>query len=691
MRSYAELFQASGYAGRQDQFDDLIRLLDSELRLITPTDPEGTAENSELVAGQGLDGGHYQLTHDYFVHSLRDWLTQKQKETARGRAALQLAEAAADWNRRPVKRLLPSLFDFLRWRLLASARRWSDAERNMMAQAARQHVLRAIATCALLLLAAIAVAFSISAKHAEALREQLKTTIDAAQNNRGAAVPYAIRDLKKLPSPQVRAELQARYGRLPDNRKLGLAYARAEYGDVDVPFLVSQVKSAPVEEFDNLMTALGNSRVQARSHGLAEIKSSLERQDWHTAARLAIQALYLGEEHPALDLCRTDQRPDPIQRTIFIDEFPRWHGNLVRLLPTKQALEAVSFRSALCLGLAGISPDHLTADEQQAWQLRLTDWHQISPDPATHSAAEVALRRWQVDLQQIEPSSGPVGNRDWFVNSRGMTMLKISPGHFARHAPEIPDSAVGYRHDVKLTRAYYLSDREVSARDFFDFINDNDWPDTRRPLHWLARMKRYSSDPASIGAEYPVDFTSWLDAASFCNWLSAKENRSPCYLTTGRKLQPDDLREPQYEELEISGDGNGYRLPTEAEWEYACRAGTTSEFCCGADRLLLRQYAVFRSARLERRAMLFPNQWGLFDMHGNAYEWCADRYAPYVDADLIDPIVHSGWQRVFRGGSFLDAAESCRSANRNGLAPWVWARGTGFRVALSAEDNPTER
>ena len=156
-------------------------------------------------------------------------------------------------------------------------------------------------------------------------------------------------------------------------------------------------------------------------------------------------------------------------------------------------------------------------------------------------------------------------------------------------------------------------------------------------------------------------------------------------------MNPDDLREPTYVELEITNSGNGYRLPTEAEWEYVCRAGSTTDFSCGSDGMLLRQYAVFRSVQIEQRGTFFPNQWGLFDMHGNAYEWCADRFVPYPTADLIDPVVTTGFYRVFRGGGFLDASESCRSAQRSGLAPWVAARGTGFRVVLPVEAGPPAR
>src|SRR5262249_6103399 len=122
MRSQQELLQASGYGHRRRDFDDLLRILDSELRLLTPTDPEGkdAADPATVPAG----AKYYQLTHDYLVHSLRQWLTRKQKETRRGRAELLLADRASVWNSRPENRQLPSLLQWLQIRWLTAKKNW---------------------------------------------------------------------------------------------------------------------------------------------------------------------------------------------------------------------------------------------------------------------------------------------------------------------------------------------------------------------------------------------------------------------------------------------------------------------------------------------------------------------------------------------------------------------------------------
>ena len=144
MRSEAELREASGYAGRLRDFEDLIGILDRELRLITPTDPEGSVNESQS-SGEGDGHRFYQLTHDYLVPSLREWLTRKQRETRRGRAELRLAERAAIWEARPETRHLPSVPEWLSIRTLTHPGDWTEPQRKMMRRAGRAHGLRATA------------------------------------------------------------------------------------------------------------------------------------------------------------------------------------------------------------------------------------------------------------------------------------------------------------------------------------------------------------------------------------------------------------------------------------------------------------------------------------------------------------------------------------------------------------------
>ena len=145
MRSYAELLEASGYASRPKDFDDLIRILDSEIRLITPTDPEGKEADGDSAPQTRPGQKYYQLTHDYLVHSLREWLTRKQKETRRGRAELKLAERSGLWNAKPENRHLPTLWEWLGIRTLTDPKKWTSPQRAMMSKATRLHSHRSCA------------------------------------------------------------------------------------------------------------------------------------------------------------------------------------------------------------------------------------------------------------------------------------------------------------------------------------------------------------------------------------------------------------------------------------------------------------------------------------------------------------------------------------------------------------------
>ena len=153
MRSYDQLLESCGYATRPSDFADLIGILDTRLRLITPTDPDGVEEHeNDAAEPRDSDQRYYQLTHDYLVPSLCEWLTRKQQETRRGRAELRLAERAALWHAKPENRHLPSMSEWLTVRRLTDRKKWTAPQRKMMGKARRVHGFRsALALVGLLL------------------------------------------------------------------------------------------------------------------------------------------------------------------------------------------------------------------------------------------------------------------------------------------------------------------------------------------------------------------------------------------------------------------------------------------------------------------------------------------------------------------------------------------------------------
>jgi formylglycine-generating enzyme required for sulfatase activity len=207
MRSRQHLLEASGYCNRPREFDDLIRILDSELRLVTPTDPEGADEGQTTATS----GQFYQLSHDYLVHSLRDWLTRKQKETRRGRAELRLAERSALWTAKPENRLLPSALEWANIRLLTRKKGWTEPQRKMMRKAGRLHVFRTSLTLALLagaVLAGIGVRRQVVENQQAAKAAGLVQRLLDADTPQVPEIVNAMREYRRWIDPSLRTELE---------------------------------------------------------------------------------------------------------------------------------------------------------------------------------------------------------------------------------------------------------------------------------------------------------------------------------------------------------------------------------------------------------------------------------------------------------------------------------------------------
>lgn len=228
-----------------------------------------------------------------------------------------------------------------------------------------------------------------------------------------------------------------------------------------------------------------------------------------------------------------------------------------------------------------------------------------------------------------------------FTNSLGIEMRLVRPGTFV-----IGDDGGEWderpAHRVTLSRAFHLATHEVTNAQYEKF----------HPAHRIQRGTRGLSG----GDDDAVIFVSWEQADAFCRWLSRQE-------------------------------GKPYRLPTEAEWEYACRAGTTTAYSTGTTlpaALQKNQKANWHPQPVSLRVGQGPaNPWGFHDMHGNVEEWCADWYGPYADGEQTDPVGRaSGLFRVARGGSHNTEVRHLRSANRLGSLPEDRSWLIGFRVAL---------
>jgi len=288
---------------------------------------------------------------------------------------------------------------------------------------------------------------------------------------------------------------------------------------------------------------------------------------------------------------------------------------------------------------------------------------------------------------EILPESS--GEQNMITNSIGVKLTLIPAGEFRMGSPDDDKDSEDVekpKHRVRITRPFYLGIHEITRGQFRRFADDARYQteaerDGKGGYGWDEERKHFEHNPQynwqrpgfEQTDDHPVVNVSWNDAQAFVAWLSRKE-------------------------------GATYRLPTEAEWEYACRAGSTTRYSFGdnpeglaavgnvADGTAKQKHPAWSWCLAARDGFVYtapvgrykPNAWGLFDMHGNAWEWCSDGFAEdyYKRSPRQDPRgINRASGRVLRGGGWFSDPRFVRSADRGRDAPGFRVTDLGFRLA----------
>ena len=235
------------------------------------------------------------------------------------------------------------------------------------------------------------------------------------------------------------------------------------------------------------------------------------------------------------------------------------------------------------------------------------------------------------------------------TNSIGIEFIEVREGTYQMGSPASEEGRKDNENPVRvsITVGYWLGKTEVTQGQWKQVMETQPWADQKGVGH---------------GDDYPAACLSWDDCMAFCEKLTQRERESGSLSAEER-----------------------YRLPTEAEWEYACRAGSTTMFSFGNDGSNLNEHAFFEENAPQHALEVGkkkPNPWGFCDMHGNVFEWCSDCFGTLAGGD--DPAgPSSGAYRVYRGGSWRDTPVICRSAHRFNMIPSVRFNTMGLRLARS--------
>ena len=368
---------------------------------------------------------------------------------------------------------------------------------------------------------------------------------------------------------------------------------------------------------------------------IAALKAKMEKDPQDAASRKEIVRLYLVEmNNPAEAAKFVDETLDEATR-----KYVPAAAKPLEEAPELACNELGDWYRGLADEATAPASKGAMLHRAKAYYERFVDLHKM--DDLARVGATLMIKKIDDALARLGPAAeGRPGPSSLTLDlGKGVTMklVRIRPGKFmmgSQDSEQGRDVNEDPQHEVTISRPFYLGVTEVTQAQYEAVMGAN--------------------PSAFRGPTNPVENVSWNDISGFCRRLSER---------TGRTV----------------------RLPTEAEWEYACRAGSKTRFCFGDADGSLAEYAWCRgTGGTHPVAQKKPNAWGLYDMHGNVWEWCSDWLGTYAAGRAVDPQgTASGSQRVLRGGAWGDEPKYCRSAHRRSNVPDHRDHFDGFRVVVS--------
>ena len=746
------------------------------------------------------DERFFQLTHDYLVQPLRQWLTRKQQETRKGRAELRLVEYSEFWNAKPEKRRLPSWWEFLNMRLFTRKRNWTAPQAAMMRRAATMFGVRAIILLAIAgLLGFIGydlngrikadniVRTLISAETQdvpmlvedlqpyrrwadpllrqavatrgpqEQLHARLALSVDdplqaefltaALLRAKPEDVPVILRflrrpkkelvqrlwerlDAPKQPAQRLRAA-SALAAFSPQDEKWKQAGAEVAAELVNVPPITAMIwirnlrpahaslletlkvifrkrsidnaeraiaaaalgdylndqpdeliKLILLADSDDQYAPLRAELVRYPSQAVSGLTEALiapvpqveeEERNWHLKrqANAAVCLIDLGKGDSVWQVLKHSANPS--LRSYMIQRFGLLGAGLLPMIDRLNSETNASVKTAIILALGEFKDIAVPLDRRTRLIDKLVRMYRRDPHPAIHSAVcwtatrwgrEAAIKGSDTELLETGPQFDKRFAKDprrWTVNSQRQSFTVV-PGPVVLVRPK--HRFKGTLQQERIPYGFAVSVHEVTVKQFLAF----------RPKH------RYETE-YSPRVSCPINNATWYDAAAYCNWLNGKEG-----IPQEQWSYQPNAKGNYADGMTIAADWHkrrGYRLATEVELEYINRAGSQTRFGFGHPLELLEHYDWYvlnSQFRMWPVGMKKPNDLGMFDTHGNAWEWCHNRRNTTAGIRRGKEVIKDDLPRRARNGVFFYLATSVASHERKAFSPKQRSNNLSFRL-----------